>query len=73
MSFLKENSQTITSWKNIASIIGRDLSNVSKCDSYSDPFLTDKRNVEHSPINYRNDSSLNYNSLFAINELTNSL
>ena len=73
ISFLKENGQTITSIKNIANTIGRTLSNISNSDSYSNPFLTYKQNAERSPINYRNDSSLNYNSPFTENELKNSL
>ena len=56
ISFLKENNQTIMSLKNIANTIGRTLSNISKSDSYSEPFLTCKRNAERSSINCRNDS-----------------
>ena len=73
ISFLKENGQTITSLKNIANTIGRTLCNISKSDSYSDSFLTYKRNAERSSINYRSDSSLNYNSLFTENALNNCL
>ena len=73
ISFLKENGQTVTSTKNIANTIGRTLSDISNSDSYSEPFLTYKRNAERTPINYRNNSSLNYNSPFTGNELQNSL
>ena len=41
-SFLNEKGRTITSTRNIANIIGRTLSDISKSDSYSEPF---------SPIN----------------------
>ena len=73
ISFLNENGRTITSTSNIANTIGRTLSDISKSDSYSEPFLTYKRNAEHTPISYRSDSSLNYNSPFTEIELKNSL
>ena len=73
ISFLKENGHTITSTRNIANTIGKTLSNISSSDSYSEPFMTYKRNAEHSPINFRTNSLLNYNNPFNENELKNSL
>ena len=73
ISFLKENGQTVTSTKNIANTIGKNLSNISSSDSYSEPFLTYKRNAERCKINYTSDSTQNYNSPFTENELNNSL
>ena len=62
ISFLNDNGRTITSTRNTANSVGKTLSDISISDSYSDPFLTYKRNAEHSQINYRTNSSLNYNS-----------
>ena len=76
MASYKKSSRNIskyTSTKNIANTIGRTLSNISNSDSYSEPFLTYKQNAERIPINYRNNTSLNYNSPFTIIELQNSL
>ena len=64
--------QTVTSTKNKANTIGRTLENISKSASYFEPFLTYKRSVEHSPINYRSDSSSNYNSPFTEKKLIKS-
>ena len=73
ISFLKENGQIVKCLKSISNTIGRILSNISESDSYSKPCLAYKRNAEHSSINYRNDSSLNFNSLFTENELNGCL
>ena len=73
ISFLKENGQTFKSTRNIANTIGRALTKISKSESYSEAFLTYKRNAEHSPINFMSNSSLNYYSLLTGKELNNSL
>ena len=42
ISFLKGNGQTVTPTRSIANAIGRTLANISKSDSYSEPFLACK-------------------------------
>ena len=73
ISILKENGFTIISIQNIANTIGKTLSDISKSDSYSEPFQSYKQNSEHSNINYESHLSINYNYPFTETELNNTL